>query len=167
MSALDALLPREANNDYRGGRVPLYFFCLLIAMTTFRAFVHFLKDDSGVNSIATIVSFSGTPDPDQVIYMFSALWGSQQLIMVIVYFVVLLRYRSLVPLMWALMVVEVCFRAIVGTIHPLTEDYYLRTPPGKLGNLPLLLTSGLMLFLCLRNSRAGSSQVGARAPVTG
>ena len=41
----------------------------------FRSLVHFLKDDSGVHSIATIITFPGTPDPNNVIYMYSALWG--------------------------------------------------------------------------------------------
>jgi len=152
MTALDVLLPRTANNDYHGGRVPLYFFYALIPVITFRSFVHFLKDDSGVNSIASIVLFSGTPDPNNVVYMFSALWGSQQVIMWMIYLVVLVRYRSLIPLMWALFVVEVCFRMAVGSMHPLTPDYYARTPPGKLGNLPMLLIGSTMLVLAVRNT---------------
>ena len=158
MTALDVLLPRAANNDYRGGRVPLYFFYALLAMVTFRSLVHFLKDDSGVNSIASIILFSGTPDPNNVVYMFSALWGSQQVIMLMVYLVVLLRYRNLIPLMWALMVVEILFRLTVGQIHPLTPEYYLRTPPGKLGNLPLLLISLTMVGLAIRNTLRQSNR---------
>ena len=153
MTALDVLLPRAANNDYRGGRVPLYFFYALIAMTTFRSLVHFLKEDSGANSIASIVLFSGTPDPNNVVYMFSSLWGSQQVIMVIVYLIVLVRYRNLIPLMWVLVVVEVFFRLGVGMMHPLTPDYYASTPPGKLGNLPMLAISLVMVVLAVRNTR--------------
>ena len=156
MSAIDALFPRTANNDYRGGRVPLYFFYALMAMTTFRSFVHFLKEDSGVNSIASIILFSGVPDPNRVVYMFSALWGSQQVIMVMVYVIVLVRYRNLIPLMWALMVVEVLFRLGVGLIHPLTPEYYMRTPPGKLGNLPMLAIGFTMLVLAVRNTLRSS-----------
>ena len=152
MTVLDVLIPRAADNNYRGGRVPLYFFYALVAVTTFRSWVHFLKDDSGVNSIASIVLFSGTPDPNHVVYMFSSLWGSQQVIMVMLYLNVLVRYRNLIPLMWALMVVEVVFRLSVGFIHPLTPEYYARTPPGKIGNLPLLLVSGVMLALAVRNT---------------
>ena len=158
MTALDVLIPRSANNDYRGGRVPLYFFYALIAMVTFRSFVHFLKDDSGVNSIASIMIFSGTPDPNTVIYMFSALWGSQQVIMLMVYLIVLARYRHLIPLLWALMVVEVLFRLTVGQIHPLTPDYYARTPPGKLGNLPILILSLTMVALAVRNTLRSPAQ---------
>lgn len=152
MTVLDVLIPRAADNNYRGGRVPLYFFYALVAVTTFRSWVHFLKDDSGVNSIASIVLFSGTPDPNHVVYMFSSLWGSQQVIMVMLYLIVLVRYRNLIPLMWALMVVEVVFRLSVGFIHPLTPEYYARTPPGKIGNLPLLVVSGVMLALAVRNT---------------
>ena len=73
MSVLETLLPKEANNDYRGGPVPFYTLCLLSTVMLGRSLIHFLKDDSGVNSIATIVTFSGSPDPNQVVYMFSSL----------------------------------------------------------------------------------------------
>ena len=164
MSPLETLLPKEANNDYRGGPIALYTFCALAAVMLFRSLVHFLKDDSGVNSIATIVTFSGTPDPNQVIYMFSSLWGSQQLIMVMIYGIVLLRYRNLIPLMYGLFIVEVGFRMVAGTLHPLTEDYFARTPPGAIGNLPFLLIVVIMLVLCLRSPRSGAE---AGSPVAG
>ena len=152
MSAVERLLPREANNDYRGSPIALYTFCVLTAVMLGRSLIHFFKGDSGVNSIATFVTFSGDPDPNRIIYMFSALWGTQQLITVFVFVVVLLRYRNLLPLMYVLLILEVCFRMIVGVLHPAGEEYYLRTPPGKLANLPLLLVSGLMLYLSLRQA---------------
>jgi len=150
MSLLDTLLPENANNEFHGGRVPLVTFCALIAMTTFRSSVHFLKGDSGVNSIASIHLFPGDPDPNQVIYMYSSLWGTQQAVMVIVYLIVLMRYRNLIPLMFALMIVEVGFRSVVAQIHPLTPEFYVRTPPGKRGNLPILVISALMILLSHR-----------------
>jgi len=157
MSMLEQLVPARANNDYRGSPVALWTFCLLAIVITGRSLIHFLKPDSGVNSIATIVLFSGDPDPNRVIYLFSSLWGTQQVIMAMLYAVVLLRYRNLVPLMYLLLGVEVVFRMIAGTLHPLTEEYYLRTPPGKVGNLPLLGLSVLMLFLSLRTRNAARS----------
>ena len=87
------------------------------------------------------------------------------MIMVILYGIVLWRYRNLVPLMWALMIVEVAFRLVSGSIHPLTEEYYLRTPPGKLGQLPLLVVSGLTLWLSVRNSRAQQGPRVGHSPV--
>lgn len=154
MSILERLLPREANNDYRGSRIALYTFWLLTVIFLGRSLIHFLKDDSGVNSIASIVLFSGSPDPNLVIYLFSALWGSQQLIMVMVFVVVLLRYRNLLSLMYVFVVIELLFRMIAGSIHPMTDEYYARTPPGKLANIPLLLISLIMLVLSLRKAPA-------------
>lgn len=150
MTFLRTLLPRHAGNEFQGGRIPLVGFCLLIALTAFRSLVHLLKDDSGVNSIASIHLFPGDPDPNQVIYMYSSLWGGQQLILVVVYLIVLSRYRNLIPLMFALMALEVVLRLTTGTLHPLTEEFYVRTPPGKLGNLPLLGGSLLLLYLSHR-----------------
>jgi hypothetical protein len=148
----EALIPRQANLEYRGGAIPFYTFCVLSFVMLGRSLIHFLKADSGVNSIATIVLFPGDPDPNNVIYMFSSLWGTQQLITVVIYALVIFRYRNLVPLMYALFVLELILRTVVGTLHPLTEEFFVRTPPGKLGNLPLLVISVTMLFLSLRNT---------------
>jgi hypothetical protein len=51
-SALDAIVPlRPANNDYCGGALAFYGFCLLVAERTFSATVHFLTPDGRKNSI--------------------------------------------------------------------------------------------------------------------
>ncbi len=152
MSLLQKLFPPQANNDYKGNRFVLYASVPVLAVLLFRSCVHFLKGDSGVNSIATIIRFSGTPDPNQVIYMFSSLWGSQQLLFVFLFVVVLVRYRNLLPLVYSFLVLEVLFRFVVGFLHPLTSAYYLRTPPGKWGNLPMLLIFSILLFLSLKQT---------------
>ncbi|MGH0032553.1 MAG: hypothetical protein ACQGVC_22405 [Myxococcota bacterium] len=152
MTVLEALFPRQAGNDYRGGRLPLYLFGLLTLVMAGRSLVHFLKDDSGVHSIATIVRFAGTPDPNVVVYMYSALWGTQQVVTVLIWCVVLWRYRNLVPLMYGLFALEVVLRMVVGTLHPLTEEHFLRRPPGAVGNLPMLAVGAGMLALALRNT---------------
>ena len=133
MSLKEMLLPKQASNDFHGGRIPVYGFCLMLLPVTFRSMVHFLKADSGVNSIASIHLFPGDPDPNRVIHMFSSVGGAYQSIILLIYLIVLFRYRNLIPLMFALMLVEVGFRMIVASIHPLTEEFYVRTPPGKYG----------------------------------
>ena len=154
MSFVETILPKQAHNDFRGGRVPFYGFLLLLLPVTFRSMVHFLKDDSGVNSIASFHLFSGTPDPNNVIYMFSSLWGSQQTIMLLIYIIVLLRYRNLIPLMFLLMLVEIGFRWVSASIHPLSEDFYVRTPPGAYVPLFMGLPSLIFLWVSHRNITA-------------
>ena len=151
-AALDVILPRQANNDYRGGTVPFYGFCLMTAVMLFRSTVHFLKADSGVNSIASIMIFEGTPDPNNIIYMFSSIGGLHQMLFVMLYGLVLWRYRNLIPLMFAFMIVETVFGFGVGLMHPLTPEYFEHTPPGKLASVPQLLFSAAMLLLAVRRS---------------
>ena len=150
--ALDVILPAEASNDYRSGRVPLYGYCFMVAVMLFRSSVHFLKPDSGVNSIASIMVFKGDPDPNNIIYLFSADGGMVQMLWVMLYGIVLWRYRNLIPLMFAFMVVESCFGFVVGALHPLDPIYFERTPPGKLAALPKLAFSVIMSFLAVRNA---------------
>ncbi len=135
---LDVVFPRQANNDYRSGPVPFYGFCLMTAVMLFRSTVHFLKPDSGVNSIASIMIFEGTPDPNNVIYMFSAIGGLHQMLFVMLYGLVFWRWRNLIPLMFAFMIVETLFGFVVVQMHPLTPEYYDQTHPAQLMPLPKL-----------------------------
>ena len=54
VSLYKRLLPDVANNNYLGSKIATYGLAILLIPLTFRSLVHFLKDDSGVNSIATI-----------------------------------------------------------------------------------------------------------------
>ena len=156
MSLIDKLFPKQASNDYQGNNIALYVFCLLIAMYTFRGFMHFLADDGGINSIASIIIFpfaEGAPDPNNVIYLFASLWGSAQLITLAIFYICMWRYRNLLPLLWLTVVAEVPMRMAAGTMHPLSAPYYEHVPPGAVSNLPLLAIACIMLALSLQNKK--------------
>ena len=129
MSIYKRLLPDAADNNYFGSKIAIYGLAILMIPLTFRSLVHFLKDDSGVNSIATLLTFSGSPDPNTVIYLFSSLWGGQQLLFVFLAAIVLVRYRSLIPLMFSLFIVECIFRIASVALHGLGPEYYESRPP--------------------------------------
>ena len=154
-SVLDAIVPRRANNDYRGGAIAFYGFCLLVAERTFSATVHFLTPDGGKNSIASIIVFEGDPDPNPIIYMFASIAGMHEMLFVFLFGLVLWRYRSLIPLMLALMFVWMLFGVVLTTMHPLTPEYFERTPPAMLVRVPKFLLIGGLLFLAVRNSAQG------------
>ena len=154
MSLYKRLLPDAANNNYLGSKVAIYGLAVLLIPLTFRSLVHFLKDDSGVNSIATILTFSGSPDPNTVIYLFSSLWGGQQLLFVFLAAIVLVRYRSLIPLMFSLFIVECFFRVVSGALHGLGPEYYESRPPGSIGTYVFLVYGIAMLYLSLKDGRA-------------
>ena len=69
------LLPKVADNNYYGLKVAYYFFIFFMVINTIRSFIHLLAEDAGLNSIANIIVFEGTPDPNEAIYLFGSLWG--------------------------------------------------------------------------------------------
>ena len=152
---IDVVLPRKVTNEYRGGPIPFYGFCLLFATQVFSSTVHFLKADSGVNSIASIIvfPFEGPADPNNVIYLFSAVGGVSQMMFTILYALVLWRYRSLLPLMLCFMLLETLFGIVVTTMHPLTPDYYQYTPPAMIARIPQLIVIPTLIFMAIQRSR--------------
>ena len=66
------LLPKVADNNYYGLKVAYYFFIFFMVINTIRSFIHLLAEDAGLNSIANIIVFEGTPDPNEAIYLFAA-----------------------------------------------------------------------------------------------
>ena len=163
VSVLDVVLPRPATNEYRGGRVPLMGFCALFATQIFSSTVHLLKDDSGVNSIASIIvfPFEGPADPNNIIYLFSAVGGVTQMMFTVLYGLVLWRYRSLLPLMLCFMLLEALLGLVVTALHPLTPEYFEYTPPALVARLPKLVLLPVLVGMAIHTSRktipAGSS----------
>ena len=155
VAMIDVLLPRKVTNEYRGGRIPFYGFCLLFATQIFSSTVHLLKADSGVNSIASIIifPFEGQADPNNIIYLFSAVGGITQMMFTVLYALVLWRYRSLIPLMLGFMLLEGLLGIIVTTLHPLTPEYFEYTPPALAGRLPKLILLPTLLGMAILRSK--------------
>lgn len=148
---LVSLLPASANNDYEGNKYAIYGFYPLLAILLFRGLVHFLKEDAGLHDIATIIPFPifDGIDPNNVIYLFGSLWGASQLIILFFYLIIFFKYRNLLHFIWITMVIDVLFRLISGTIHPLTPEYYINQPPGSIGNIYILIYSISMFLLSI------------------
>lgn len=92
------MFPKQADNSHNLSKVILVAFSLVTILTIGRSLAHMFLPDGGAHSIATIINFIGTPDPDAVIYHIFALWGLAQLAMGVMYLIVLIHYRNLVPL---------------------------------------------------------------------
>ncbi len=158
-SALEAIFPRQASNDYRGGLVPFYGYLLFVAQHAFSACVHYFKHDSGKVSIAGMVHFEGTPDPNEMVWAMGANAGMWELIILMIYGLVLWRYRNLIPLMFALGIAASVLGFARGMVYPLGPEYFEHTPPAWIVAVPKLLFRVLMLFLAVR--RSTRSPVGA------
>ena len=157
------LLPGQAGNNHAIPKAVVVVFILVTVMTIARSLAHLFLPDGGANTIATIITFGGTPDPDAVIYNIFALWGLAQLAMGAMYLIVLLRYRNLIPLVWVFILVEYVMRIIIGRVlKPMGPDYFAGTAPGAVGNLILAPLAVLMLVLSLagrkREARSGAGE---------
>lgn len=64
-----------------------------------------------------------------------------------VYLVVYFRYRSLIPFMYLLLLVEYSGRIMIGFVKPLEV---LHTPPGAIADYIMVPLAILMLFLSLK-----------------
>jgi hypothetical protein len=124
----EILLPATADNTIRGSKLPYYILILVAGIGTVRSLIHIFAPDGGAGSIAGMdLTVSGAAE---VIFAF-ALWGSAQLIYALLHWVVIFRYRALVPLMWGLQLLETLGRMLVGRLKPVTLAH---TPPGAYEN---------------------------------
>jgi hypothetical protein len=127
---LSRLIPADVTT-FRG---PWWTAGVLAAVNvagTARSLIHILAPDSGAQSIATMdthVTGGGN------IVALLAQWGGAQLLESGVIWVVLWRYRGLVPLMLGVVTAEQFLRVAIGTSKPLAT---VRTPPGALSRLLL------------------------------
>jgi hypothetical protein len=153
MSMLSKIFPTIATNEYRGSPIAFYALCLFGLQFTVRSLIHYFKEDGGANSIASIITFPGTPDPDAVIYLAFSLWGGAQILITLFIFTVLCCYRSLIPLMFLMIACDMILRIGAGIMNPLTAEFYEYRPPGSIINLPLLILAISMFFLSLREPK--------------
>ena len=141
--AWQRLLPKTIDNRTNGRKLPVIFFALYTLLSAVRSCIHLLAPDGGAGSIAGMdLSVEGAQG---IVFAF-ALWGSAQLLLAIIQLVAVWRYRSLIPFLYVLLLVETGLRMLVGQMRPVS---FAHTPPGAIGNLilpPLVL---VMLVLSL------------------
>ena len=104
-----------------------------------------------MHDIANFIVLSGDPDPMPLIYMFFSLWGLAQLIFCGMSWVVILRYKSLIPLMFIFWLTEWSVRLFV---YPFIEKsvvdggiYTSGMTPGAAGSPYVVFL--LIIFLIL------------------
>ena len=142
------MFPKQVNNTFQGYRIAAIIFLLIALVTIARSCVHILAPDGGASSIAGInISVEGGSN---IVSLF-AFWGLSQLLMGFVYLVVYLRYKSLIPFMYLLILLEYSGRTAIGLIKPLEVSH---TPPGAIGDYIMVPLAVLMLILSRTRPRA-------------
>ena len=129
---------------YTGARSSWYFLCVLTLLSTARSLVHLLLPDGGAQRIAGIdLAVAGGPN---IVAIFGQ-WGASQLVLALLGWLVVLRYRFLVPAMLLVVVVEQLLRMLSGQLKPLQ---IASAPPGAYGTYITLALASIFLVLALR-----------------
>jgi hypothetical protein len=144
---LDRILPASIDNQYRGHRLALWAFYPITLVTVGRSLIHVFRSDGGAQSIATIpLDTFGSGGAETVVSLF-ALWGLSQLLIGLLFVLVLLRYRSMLPLMYVLILAEYLGRIAIGFSKPIVT---VETPPGGPGGFVMIALGVAGLVLSLR-----------------
>jgi hypothetical protein len=143
---LSRLFPKCIDNRYQGHRVAVWLFAVLL----------FMKSAMGINCIFNGYSVAESADgipidtftaagTQTVVSMF-AIWGLCQFLFGLFGVLVLTRYRAMVPLFFAMLLLEQLMRKLVLSFLPVVRT---GTPPGYLVNLVFLalMIVGLTLSL--------------------
>jgi hypothetical protein len=156
---LDKLLPQRIDNRYSGSKIALWLFGLIV-------FVHILQSVLViVNGYSIAQSADGIPletypaAAAQTILAIFTLATLRRLIISLICAVVLLRYRSAVPLMFVVLGLNYLGGQLILQFVPIVR---VGTPPGVVMNLIMFVLTIVGLALSLW--RRGGSHLNAPHP---
>lgn len=144
--ALNRLFPQSFDNSFPGHRVALWVFYALTAVTLWRSWHHMTAPDGGAQSIAKIPLDSYSPAAASAVIGIFAYWGLSQLLIGLIYLLAAIRYRSMIPLLYLMMILEYATRIFITAFKPIETA---GTAPGAVVNLPQIIVAAVMLALCL------------------
>jgi len=131
----DRLLPQRVDNTYRGHKVALWLFALLLLMKGAISVNSILNGDLVARSADGIPLGSFTPAGARAVVSLFGLLGISQLAFCLLGILVLVRYRALVPFLFALLLLEHLGRRLFLQLMPIVRA---GNPPGPFVNLILL-----------------------------
>ena len=116
---LKRILPERIDNRYRGHPLALWLFVLVALQKLGVSLTHLFKADGGAQSISTIPLDSYPAGAAQNIIGLYARLGLEQILLVALFVLVLVRYRAMIPLMYVVVVVHYLASRGVGVMKPL------------------------------------------------
>jgi len=151
----DQLLPRRVDNAYRGHKLALWLFGLLVFMKTSIGIGTIVNGRNAATSADGIPLDSFGPAGAQAFVSIFAAWGLAQVTIGLLCILVLVRYRALVPFMFALLLLEHLGRKLIFVVMPIART---GDAPGYFINLALvgLMVVGLVLSLRKQDAAAAS-----------
>ena len=152
---LDQLLPRYVDNTYRGYKLALWLFAVLVLMKVGISLSAIFNGYVAASSADGIPLDTFTPTGARTVVSLFALWGLSQLMICLLCLLVLVRYRAMIPFMFALLLLEHLSRRVILQVMPIVTT---GTSPGFFINIALLCLMIVGLALSLRSKGALQKQ---------
>ena len=148
----DRFLPKHIDNTYHGYKLALWFFGSVVLMKTLMSVNAIFIGRYVASSADGIPLETFTPGGAQAVVSLFAAWGLAQLLICLLCALVLVRYRTLIPFMFALLLFEHLSRRLIFHLIPIART---GTPPGSVVNLALiaLMVFGLVLSISKRRQQ--------------
>ena len=145
---LQRLLPQRIDNTFRGHRLALWLFGVLVLMKGGIGLGTIFNGRSAATSADGIPLDTFSPAGEQAFVSLFAAWGLSQLMLNLIGLLVLVRYRAMVPFMFALLLLEHLSRRLIFVVLPIAST---GTSPGFFVNLVFVAVMIVGLALSLRN----------------
>jgi hypothetical protein len=140
------ILPRTADNAYRGQKVALWLFGLLLLMRLPISINSMIMGHKVLTTADGVPLDTYPPGAASTILAFFALYGLGNLVISVLSIVILVRYRSLVPFMFVLFLLYHLGGRWIDFVHPIAR---VGAPPAAAINLTILIliVAGVVLSL--------------------
>jgi len=155
------LLPRTIDNAYRGHKLALWLLGLLVFMKVAMSLNSIFNGYSVASSADGIPLDTYPPAAARTIVSLFAIFGLAHFVICLLCVLVLVRYRSMIPFMFALLLLEHLGRRLILYVMPIVRT---GTPPAFAVNLVLLGLTITGLALSLRSR--GNARVPDSSEVT-
>ena len=146
----EQLLPERIDNSYRGHKLALWLFAMVVFMKTSIGMGTMFNGRNAAVSADGIPLDTFTPAGAQAFVSVFAAWGLAQTMIGLICIVVLVRYRAMVPFMFLLLLLEHLGRKLIFVVLPVART---ADAPGILINVALVALLVVGLVLSLRRPR--------------
>ena len=146
---LNRLLPPTIDNTYRGQKAALWLLGLLLLTKIAMSLNSIINGYKVATSADGIPLETYPPAAARTIVALFGIWGLGHFVLCLLGTLVLVRYRSMVPFMFALLLLEHLSRRLILYVMPIDR---VGSPPGFAVNVILLVLMIVGLALSLRRA---------------
>jgi hypothetical protein len=147
---LNRIFPGAFDNHYRGSKIALWLFVLITSVNTGISLVAIFRSDGGAQSADGIPLDKFGHDAAQAVIGVVAFLGLANLSLCVLFIVALICYRSMIPLMYTLSVIEWLAHKGIGQMKPIARATSATGHYVSFGLLALTVI-GLILSLTGKN----------------